>query len=169
MRRLFILLLLVVIAAACNKEPAVTITAEERLVSDVSIIDTYLAEKNIDAVKLESGVRYKITQAGSGPTATKDNCVRYKYAVYVLYETEAFNASTTDTGVKTPLKSLVTGMQIAMKQLPAGSKAEIYLPSGLAYGPNPGPNSPVPGNSILRFEMEIVELTAYNLLGDYCN
>ncbi len=169
MRRLIGFVIFIALATSCNKSTTVTRTTEEQLEYDVNLIDAYLAENNIDAIKLESGVRYKINQLGTGPTPTKDNCVRYKYTVTLLNETEPFNSNTTDIGIKSPLKSLVTGMQIAMKNFPVGTKASVFLPSGLAYGTRPNSDGSIPGNSILKFEIEMLALYEYNALGDYCN
>jgi FKBP-type peptidyl-prolyl cis-trans isomerase FkpA len=169
MRRLIGFVVFIAIAVSCNKEATVALTTEEQLAYDVNIIDTYLAENKIDAIKLESGVRYRINEAGTGPVPTKDNCVRYRYTVTLLYETDPFNSNTTDWGIKSPLKQLVTGMQIAMKNFPVGTKATVFLPSGLAYGTRPNSDGTIPANAILRFEIEMLALTAYNSLGDYCN
>jgi FKBP-type peptidyl-prolyl cis-trans isomerase len=165
MKRFTWFLLLVVIAVGCN-ETAVTLTADEQLVYDVNIIDQYLAENSVNAVKHESGIRYVITETGTGPTPTKDNCVKYHYAVSFLYEPEAFQRSRSEA-FKIPMKNQITGMQIGLKQFPVGSKGSIYIPSGLAYGPNPGVSA-MPRNAILRYDIEVLSVSAYNALGDYC-
>lgn len=154
------------IAIACNKTSAPTITAAEQLEKDINLIDEYLAANNINAVKLESGVRYVINELGTGATPTKDNCVRFRYVGRVLYDTAVFDSNTTD-GIKSPLKSLVGGMQIGMKQMPVGTKGVIYMPSAYGYGVN-GSGTAIPPNSCIYFEVEIIQLYAYNTLGNYC-
>lgn len=167
MRRIFGWIALVGIMVACNSSTAPVLTADEQLVYDVAIIDKYLSENRIDAVKLDNGLRYTIEQVGSGPFPTKDNCIRIKYSAYILYEVESFNSNTT-TGYKAPLKQLISGVQIMLKLMQVGGKATVYIPSGLAYKTQRQPSSPVPPNTILKYELELVEIGEYNALGSYC-
>ena len=168
MRRLVSGFFLAVVILGCNSNAATLMTPEERLIYDVNVIDSYLTENNIEAVKLESGVRYVIKEMGAGPLPTKDNCVRFKYDGYVLYETNFFDSNQTAAGgLKIALKSLISGMQIGLKQMPVGTKGTVFIPSNLGYGGTPQPG--IPGYSILRFEVEVTGLSSYNSLGDYCN
>jgi FKBP-type peptidyl-prolyl cis-trans isomerase len=158
------LLLFGVVAVGCSKS-SVTLTADEQLVYDVNLIDQYIADNSIsNAIKLESGLRYSVTQMGTGATATKDNCVTFTYAVYIMPNAEALQTNT--TGYKAPLKSQILGMQLALKLLPVGSKATVLIPSGLAYGT--GGAKDVPRNSNLRYDLEVLALSNYNALGNYC-
>ncbi|HMJ71680.1 MAG TPA: FKBP-type peptidyl-prolyl cis-trans isomerase [Cyclobacteriaceae bacterium] len=162
MKRLLWFLTFVVIGAGCSKTDD-TLTAAEQLVYDVNIIDEYLAENSINAIKLESGVRYIITEMGTGPNPTKDHCVTFNYTGYVLYTAEPFESN---TGYKTPLKANITGMQIGLKLLPVGSKGSLFIPSGLAYAGNS--SATIPRNANLRFDVEVVSITDYNALAGYC-
>ena len=51
---------------------------------------------------------------------------------------------------------VVPGFAEALKTMPVGAKWKIYLPSALGYGPSPR----VPGgpNSVLIFEIELVDI-----------
>ena len=167
MRRIFGWTAFVFILVACNSSSTPVLTADEQLAYDIGIIDKYLTENRIDAVKLDSGIRYTIEQTGTGPFPTKDNCIRIKYSAYILYEVEAFNTNTT-TGYKAPLKGLISGVQIMLKLMQVGGKATVYIPSGLAYKTQRQPTSPVPPNTILKYELELVEIGQYNALGSYC-
>ncbi len=158
-------LLFVVIGAGCNKT-SVTLTAEEQLAYDVNVIDEYLAENSINAVKLESGVRYIITEMGTGPNPTKDNCVIFNsYIGYVLYNTEPFVSN--GAGYKIPLKRDLVGMQIGLKLMPVGTKGSIFIPSSFAYGGNS--DEKIPRNANIRFDVEVASVTEFNSLGGYCN
>ncbi len=162
----------VMIAVACNKTTTPTITAEEQLEKDINLIDQYLADSGINAIKLESGVRYIIDQMGEGPTPTKDNCLRFRYAGYMLYDTAAFDSNHED-GLKSPLKHLVAGMQIGLKQMPVGTKGRIFMPSVYGYGVNGSYDSYnakyiVNPSTPIWFDVEVVQLYAYNTLGNYC-
>ena len=53
--------------------------------------------------------------------------------------------------------SVIPGWHDALKQLNLGAKATIYIPSTLAYGTQ-RLNEEIGGNSILVFDLELVEI-----------
>ncbi len=167
MKRILGWVALVGIIAACNSSSAPVLTAEEQLAYDVSIIDKYLTENRIDAVKLDNGLRYTVEKTGTGPFPTKDNCVRMKYSIYILYEVTPFQTNL-EVGYKAPLKQLIAGVQIMVKLMQLGGKATVYIPSGLGYKNQSQLSTGVPPNSILKYEVELVEVSNYNALGSYC-
>ena len=156
------------LAIGCSKETPVVLTADEQLAYDIAAIDEYLAKNNINAIKLESGVRYFLTEVGTGPLPTKDNCIALRYVVTKLNDTTRIDYNDTPRGYHRPLKNLMTGVQLAVKLMPIGSKGSIYIPSGLAYGPNPDPRLGVGSNAILRFDLDMFAISNYNALGNYC-
>lgn len=164
-----LMIVVLVLAIGCSKT-SVTLTADEQLAYDVAAIDDYLATNHINAIKLESGIRYAVTEQGNGPLPTKDNCVTFAYTLYVVPDTEMKQENT--TGYTAALKSQIIGMQIVLKLLPTGSKATILIPSALAYGPSGRPSSDaasnIPRNAILRFDIQLISLKNYNALGNYC-
>jgi len=177
MRRLFAFFLFLVIAVSCSKTTPLPLTAAEQLQYDINLIDQYLADNHIEAMKLDNGLRYVIHQQGSGPAPTKDNCIRFNYTGWSLLATTTFDQSTafdsnTTGGLKSPLKGLIGGMQIGLKLMPVGTIATIYIPSGLGYGTsgtrdNLG-NYVIKPNECLRFDLEVLQLYQYNALANYC-
>jgi FKBP-type peptidyl-prolyl cis-trans isomerase len=165
-----LLLCLILAVVACNKS-AVTLTPAEQLDSDINLIDEYLAANNINAIRLESGIRYIITENTDGAVATKDNCIKFLYSGYELYDSVAFDYNNT-TGLILPLKSLVGGMQIGMKLIPEGAKGTIYMPSIYGYGTDGSPDGAggyiVNPNACLRFDVELLHLFPYNAEANYC-
>jgi len=170
MKRIVGFILIVICVVSCKKSK-VTPTAAERFESDLTLIDKYLADNHIDAIRYDS-IRYVINVIGTGPTPTKTNCVLIKYSGFELEEPTAFQVNV-DKGLKLPLKGLIGGMQIALKKFPLGSKGWIYMPSALGYGVSGQPDGvggyAVHPNTCLRFEVELVQLYEYNVLGNYCN
>jgi FKBP-type peptidyl-prolyl cis-trans isomerase FkpA/FKBP-type peptidyl-prolyl cis-trans isomerase FklB len=51
---------------------------------------------------------------------------------------------------------LIQGWQIGFTLLNKGSKATLYVPSSLGYGPNGYPPS-IPANANLVFEIELID------------
>ena len=171
-----LLLFAVISMVACHHKTVVTPTTFQRFTIDSLAIVTYLHDNNINAIAHDS-VWYMITEMGSGPYPTRYNCVTIKYTGYELSALQNVEGTpipfeTNSDGLKGPLKGLISGMQIALKKFPAGSKGRVYIPSYLAYGTLGKANSSgqyvVHPNSVLVFDMELVALSDYNVLGNYC-
>lgn len=170
-RTLGFLVCITLIAAACTKTGTVGLTTAEQLDKDINLIDEYIASKGLTVVSLDNGVRYSISELGTGDLPTAKNCVRFRFKGYILYDTAAFGVSP-DEGTKSSLVGLVAGMQVGMHHMPVGTKGTIYMPSGFAYGTAGRPDGAggyvIPPNSCLWFDVEILELYDYNTPGNYC-
>jgi FKBP-type peptidyl-prolyl cis-trans isomerase len=154
------------VALACSDSPeAPELTEAEQLALDIEIIDQYLAERNIVAQKDDSGLRYVIHVEGPGPKPTLNSCIRTSYVGYLLSDGSVFDEN---TSLKRWLGVFISGWQIGFQKIPKGSKATLYIPSGLAYGKR-GAGGDIPPNAILYFDVELFDVTAYNATGSYCN
>jgi FKBP-type peptidyl-prolyl cis-trans isomerase len=136
-----------VIAACADEE-----TANERLLKEISSIDTYLAGKNVTPVKDVSGVRMVISKLGKGYPAkvlskTVSSSIDVNYVGRIFPDGAQFDAGRA-TGA---LNGYIFGWKIAFTTLPEGSKARLYIPSQYAYG-EAGQGS-IPGNTILEFDV----------------
>jgi len=106
-----------------------------------------------------SGLQYKILKAGNGPIPNDSQTVKVHY-VGKLLDGKVFDSSR-DRGEPADFKlnvPAIPGWIEALKIMPIGSKWELYLPPALAYGEEG--NQGIPGNSVLIFEVEILELVA---------
>lgn len=158
---------LLLIGAACDKQQDL-LTVEEQLALDVSIIDQYLSDNGITAIQHPSGLRYEILAAGQGDKAKTSQCVRVNYEAWVLGEEVPFD-SRSEFG--TPLSTRILGWQIGLKEIAKGGLIVLYIPSKLGYGPydtKVTDSYTLPRNSVLKFEVELVNLTEYNSAGQYC-
>ncbi|MBL4791148.1 MAG: FKBP-type peptidyl-prolyl cis-trans isomerase [Kordiimonadaceae bacterium] len=102
----------------------------------------------------ESGIQYEVITAGEGdkPVATD--------TVKVLYKGTFLNGdSFDDRGEVTvfPLNRVIKGWTEGVQLMSVGSKYKFTIPSDLAYGPNGNPPR-IPGNSVLQFEIELLEI-----------
>lgn len=171
MKRILIVVGFAAFALSCNKPSSVIRTPAEQLEYDLGIIDEYLKNNSITPTIVDpSGVRIVVSQEGTGAKPTKDNCIRVSYVGHVLYEKTAFDSS---ANYKSPLKgwvsqgaSTIYGWQIGFKNINQGSKATFYIPSTLAYGASG--SSKIPRNSILKFDVELLQIYGYNSDGDFC-
>lgn len=160
MRKIFYILSLLVLAFGCS-EKTDELSDAEQLQKDIVIIDKWLGENAVTALSDPSGLRYNITVEGTGAKPALTNQVTVKYTGKFLREgvtpanSGVFDQAT--TAVTFDLGSLITGWQIGFQLLPKGSKATLYIPSGLAYGKSGAGNS-IPANANLFFEVELIDV-----------
>ena len=149
--------------------------ATAQLGKDTMAIDEYLSQRNINAQKLPSGVRYVIHKEGNGPLAQAGQTVTVDYAGYLLdgtYFDTSIKATAEEKGlfdarrdaqngyrpyeVVIDQSSVIQGWHQALKQLNKGAEGTFYIPSGLAYGPQPF--NGIEANSVLVFDLKMVDI-----------
>jgi len=131
------------------QDPAIAF--QEQWVKDTTSIGSYLRTNNVNALVDASGVRFVIDSLAAGFPPRISSTVKFKYTGRFLSGT-VFDAST----ISGLVNSFVSGFQIGMLLIPEGSKARIYIPSGLAYGAS-GSGS-IPANAIIMFEIQLLEV-----------
>lgn len=131
-----------------------------KLTSDVEIIDDSLERWELTPFVLTepNGVRYVVDEVGTGQNPTLRSVITVKYVAKILSTGETFNSS---NSLVYPLYNLILGWQTTLPLLKVGTKATLYIPSGLAYGTNgviDGSNGDVivPPNANLIFEIELL-------------
>jgi FKBP-type peptidyl-prolyl cis-trans isomerase FkpA len=134
-----------------NDEP---LSFQDQLVADGEAIDNYLSTNSITAQTDASGLRYMITSLGTGAKPTLANSIKVKYKGMLLSNGQIFDQA--NSAVVFKLSNLIQGWKIGFQLLPAGSKATLYIPSGLAYGTQA--TGSIPANSNLIFEVELFEV-----------
>jgi FKBP-type peptidyl-prolyl cis-trans isomerase FklB len=119
----------------------------------------FLAEngKKEGVVTLNSGLQYKVLQAGSGlsPKATDQVKVHYRGT---LIDGTVFDSSY-DRGqpAQFGVSQVIKGWTEALQLMSPGSHWMLYIPSDLAYGPD-GAGDVIGPNSTLIFEVELLEV-----------
>lgn len=145
---------------------------EEQLAIDSGIIENYLKEKGLKALRTESGLRYVLTKAGKGANAIPGQSTSINYAGYLLNGTPfdtniesvaRKNNTFTDGRPYEPYEVVVDASQViqgwheAIKLMNKGSKMTVFIPSPLAYG-SQRRSEEIVENSILAFDMEMVDI-----------
>jgi FKBP-type peptidyl-prolyl cis-trans isomerase len=122
--------------------------------------EEYLAKngKRKEVTTTESGLQYEVVTMGTGPKPSAESQVRVHYAGTLIDGTE-FDSSykrgePAVFGVGQVIRGWVEGLQL----MPVGSKWKLHIPSDLAYGPSGGPGGSIPPNSVLIFEVELLEI-----------
>jgi len=108
-------------------------------------------------VTLPSGLQYKIVTPGTGPKPAVTDTVVCNYRGTLIDGTE-FDSSTKEGGPQTfPVNHVIPGWTEALQLMPVGSKWQLFIPSGLAYGArSPGPE--IGPDSTLIFDIELVSI-----------
>ncbi len=105
----------------------------------------------------ESGIQYVVLTPSEGdkPAATDTVKVHYKGT---FLNGDTFDSSY-DRGEPAvfPLNRVIKGWTEGVQLMSVGSKYKFTIPSDLAYGPNGNPPR-IPGNSVLEFEIELLEI-----------
>ncbi len=146
----------IILFAACSKNDdqpcGYTESTAVAPQSEINAVQQYLATNGIAATQHPSGLFYVIETPGTGATAGLCNAVSVKY-IGKLTNGTIFD-QTTGAPATFTLGQLIIGWQKGLPLIKPGGKIKLYIPPTLGYGPNA--NGPIPANSILIFEMELV-------------
>ena len=110
-------------------------------------------------MKTESGLEYIETQAGTGAQATAGK------TVHVHYTGKFQNGQVFDSSIqrgeplafKLGVGQVIKGWDEGIALMKAGGKAQLIIPSDLAYGER-GAGGVIPPNATLVFDVELVDV-----------
>lgn len=132
--------------AGCNKD------TDDR--TDEEKILDYLEENNLTAERDDSGLYYRIEEAGSNNRPSINNSVTVRYKGTLL-NGDVFDQTRGDDTVNFPLEDLIPAWQIGIPLIGEGGEITLYCPSNLGYG-NRSVGS-IPAGSVLIFEIDLVD------------
>ena len=121
--------------------------------------DAFLAKIDADKAftKTASGLRYKIITPGTDPKPTATSTVKCLYTGKTV-DGKVFD-STANRGnapAEFPLNGVIPAWTEAVPMIGKGGKILLVAPASIAYGENG--QGPIPPNSVLEFEVELVEI-----------
>jgi FKBP-type peptidyl-prolyl cis-trans isomerase len=146
-----------------------TSTEKTQFTSDTSAINTFLALKPeiTGIVKDSTGLRYRITETGEEDNATWYDQITMNYKIYLLSNPTnpvitVDNRKPIEGGFASRLVDYIHGMKVGLSKMNVGSKATLYIPSGLAFGPNGATDNSgsliVPANANIIVEIEVEDI-----------
>ncbi len=120
----------------------------------------FLAEnaKKPGVVTTDSGLQYLVIEAGKGAKPTAADTVRVNYKGSLLDGTVFDDSAQHGGPAEFPLAQVVPGWQEGIVLMPVGSKYRFWIPSSLGYGETGTPGGPIPPNSTLVFEVELLDI-----------
>lgn len=105
-----------------------------------------------------SGLQYEVIKESKDKTKPKSSEIaKVKYKGTLIDGTE-FDSTEKQGGnpIDLPLTGVIPGFSEAIQLMNKGSIYKFYIPSKIGYGENP--QGPIPANSTLIFEVELVDI-----------
>jgi len=134
-----------------------SIKAAENLASQNSFLEKNKGE--VGVVATESGLQYIIIAEGSGEAAKDGDTVSVHYTG-MLQDGSEFDSSVKRNQPLTIALSegrLIKGWIEMLRLMKKGQKVKVWIPSSLGYGEQGSPPV-IPGNSMLIFDMELLDI-----------
>lgn len=116
----------------------------------------FLAEnkKKIGVITTSSGLQYEIIRKGTGPLPSDTATVLCHYKGHLLNGEEIDNSYSRGEPATFQVNGVIEGWTEALQLMPVGSVYKLYIPHHLAYGNTD--RHPIPGGSVLIFEIELL-------------
>jgi len=155
MKKIIFALLIISAFAGCSKDEECKYNecGVKAPATEIQNLQSYLQANNIVATEHCSGIYYTIQQQGTGTRPTACSAVSVYYKGTLLNGT-VFDQTQTGSPASFNLGGLITGFKNGLLQIKTGGKVTIYIPPSLGYGSSA--NGPIPANSILIFEVELL-------------
>ena len=122
--------------------------------------DDFAAELDVnldDMHETPSGLRYQDLKAGTGPEAKAGDAVAVHYTGWLTDGTE-FDSSVGGEPLTFPLgrRRVIDGWDEGVAGMRVGGKRKLVIPPSLGYGDQR--NGPIPANSTMVFDVELIEI-----------
>lgn len=105
--------------------------------------------------KDSSGIYYEIVDPGTGTHPTANAIITTTYVGKFLTGVTLDSSTAPYTS---PLSNLIRGWQIAIPKIGKGGRIKMVVPSSLCYGCYGVPQSGLPGNTILYFDVQLLDV-----------
>ncbi len=149
LRTFFAFAILLIIAASCDTD-----TTDYGPI-DKKIIGEYLADSNLTAQSTSSGLYYIIEKPGGANHPNINSLVVANYKGYLPNGTvfdESYSSGSPSTFA---LNAVIKGWQEGLQLIGVKGKIQLFVPSALGYGSTG--KGDVPPNTVMIFEVELVE------------
>ena len=136
--------------------------AEDQAKGEVNKVagEKYLAEngKKAGVETTASGLQYEVVTMGTGPKPTATDEVKVHYTGRLIDGTEFDSSVSRGEPAVFPVGQVIPGWVEGIQLMPVGSKFKFHIPSDLAYGSGGAPGGTIPPNSVLIFDVELLEI-----------
>tara|TARA_R110000744_G_scaffold226508_1_gene344837 strand:+ start:82 stop:840 length:759 start_codon:yes stop_codon:yes gene_type:complete len=142
-------------AMKAKQQEQAAVSSEASLVEGQKFLAENAKQEGVEVT--ESGIQYQVLTAADGEKPAATDTVKVHY-VGTFLNGETFDSSR-ERGEPAvfPLNRVISGWTEGVQLMSVGSTFKFTIPSDLAYGPNGNPPR-IPGNSVLQFEIELLEI-----------
>ena len=123
--------------------------------SEIQAVQQYLTDSSLTATQHCSGLFYRLETEGTGERPNPCSYVTVKYKGKLTNGT-VFDNTATGAAYSNYLANLIRGWVNGVPYVKEGGKIHLYIPPSLGYGSQG--SSAIPANSILVFEVELVDV-----------
>lgn len=102
-----------------------------------------------------SGLQYKVIKEGTGKNPKPDSMVSVTYTGKLTDGTVFDSNADAKEPMAFPLPVMIKGWQEALPMMKEGAEYTLYIPPELGYGDAPPPNSKIPKNAVLIFDVKL--------------
>ena len=148
-KRLIPALLLLLVFVSCTSKKA-----EKQAQTDDAILQQYIQENGLTALKTASGLYYVIENPGTGLPCNSNSYVKVSYKGYFT-DGLVFDESDAQ-GISFNLNGVIKGWTEGIPFFKEGGNGKLLVPSALAYGKSG--TSGIPANSVLIFDVKLIQV-----------
>ena len=133
--------------------------AQEEGKNNLAAADEFLDKnknENPDVKETPTGLQYRVLKEGEGNSPGKTDRVKVHYAGRLIDGTEFDSSIEREEPSSFGLNQVIKGWTEGLQLMKVGSKFEFFIHPKIAYGTRPKPN--IPSNSLLIFEVELLEI-----------
>ena len=133
-----------------------TVMQENLGMENKAKMDSFLEEnkKKPGVYTLPSGLQYKVIEEGSGLSPMLESKVKTHYRGTLLDGTVFDSSYDRGEPITFSINQVIKGWQEALPLMKTGSKWMLFIPPHLGYGDRN--SGPIPPNSLLIFEIELI-------------
>ncbi|MGB5210767.1 MAG: FKBP-type peptidyl-prolyl cis-trans isomerase [Gammaproteobacteria bacterium] len=130
------------------------ILAEQNMAIGTAFLEANKVKEGV--VTTDSGLQYKIIEAGDGAKPTADDIVQVHYRGTLIDGAEFDSSYARGEPAEFQVGGVIKGWTEALQLMSEGAKWELYIPADLAYGER-GAGQDIGPNSVLVFEVELLK------------
>lgn len=141
-------------AVTQEKAQADELAVTENLEKGIAFLEENGSREGV--ITTESGLQYEVINEGTGPKPDVNSTVTVFYEGSLIDGTIFETNFDTQDSVTFEVNRVIPGWTEGLQLMTVGSTYKFYLPSNLGYGSRT--TGPIPGNSVLIFKVELLDV-----------
>lgn len=144
--------------AAGKLASSVDVSADDTMPQDPGAAYLYINAQKPNVKVLSSGLQFEILTAGEGRSPELTSTVVTHYHGSFVDGTVFDSSVDRGAPAQFPVNRVIAGWTEALQMMKEGDKWRLVIPPDLAYGEKGAGGGRIPGNSVLIFEVELIQV-----------